>query len=69
MAIAERIAGGEDPESARLAAIKEFGNVLQAKEDARQVWRGGAVAMLVDVCRTCASASACCSRTPDSRWS
>ena len=43
MAIADRIAGGEDPESARLAAIKEFGNVLQAQEDARQVWRGGAV--------------------------
>ncbi len=42
MAIADRIAGGEDPESARLAAIKEFGNVLQAQEDARQVWRGGA---------------------------
>ena len=49
MAIAERIAGGEDPESARLAAIKEFGNVLQAQEDARQVWRGGGVAALLDV--------------------
>ncbi len=49
MAIAERIAGGEDPESARLAAIKEFGNVLQAQEDARQVWRGGVVAMLIDL--------------------
>jgi macrolide transport system ATP-binding/permease protein len=49
MAIAERIAGGEDPESARLAAINEFGNVLQAREDARQVWRGGVVASLTDV--------------------
>jgi hypothetical protein len=49
MAIAERIAGGEDPESARLAAINEFGNVLQAQEEARQVWRGSAVAMLIDV--------------------
>jgi macrolide transport system ATP-binding/permease protein len=49
MAIADRIAGGEDPESARLAAIKEFGNVLQAREDARQVWRGGVVAALIDV--------------------
>ena len=49
IAIAERIAGGEDPESARLAAIKEFGNVLQAQEDARQVWRGGAVAILSDL--------------------
>lgn len=49
MAIADRVAGGEDPESARLAAIKEFGNVLQVHEDARQVWRGGALAMLIDV--------------------
>ena len=31
MAIADRIAAGEDPESARLAAINEFGNVLQVK--------------------------------------
>ena len=49
MAIAERIAAGEDPESARLAAINEFGNVLQAKEEARDVWRGGLVATLADV--------------------
>ena len=49
MAIAERIAAGEDPDSARLAAINEFGNVLQAKEGARDVWRGGLVATLGDV--------------------
>ena len=49
MAIAERIAAGEDPETARLAAINEFGNVLQAKEEAREVWRGGLVATLADV--------------------
>ncbi len=49
MAIAERIAAGEDPEAARLAAINEFGNVLQAREDARQVWRGGLVALVNDV--------------------
>jgi macrolide transport system ATP-binding/permease protein len=49
MAIAERVAAGDDPESARLAAINEFGNVLQTTEDARQVWRGGVTAMLVDV--------------------
>ena len=49
MALAERIAAGEDPESARLAAINEFGNVLQAKEDAREVWRGGLVALVSDV--------------------
>lgn len=49
MAIADRIADGEDPESARLAAMKEFGNVLQAKEATRQVWRGGIVAAVIDV--------------------
>jgi predicted permease len=49
MAIADRVAAGEDPESARLAAAHEFGNVLQTKEDARQVWRGNAAAMLTDV--------------------
>jgi macrolide transport system ATP-binding/permease protein len=49
MAIAERVAAGEDPQSARLAAIKEFGNPLQAREDARQVWRGGLVATIIDI--------------------
>src|SRR5688500_3567395 len=49
MAIAERIAAGEAPEAARLAAANEFGNVLQTREDARQVWRGGLVAMVIDI--------------------
>jgi macrolide transport system ATP-binding/permease protein len=49
MAIAERIAAGEDPESARLAALNEFGNPLQMKEDARDVWRGGLVALIADI--------------------
>ena len=48
MAIAERIAAGDDRESARLAAINEFGNVLQAREEARQVWRGNTAAVLTD---------------------
>lgn len=49
MAVADRIAGGEDPQAARLAAMNEFGNALQAKEDARQVWRGRFVAIVTDV--------------------
>lgn len=49
MAVAERIAAGEDPGTARLAAMQEFGNPLQAKEDARQVWRGGFVALVADL--------------------
>lgn len=49
MAVAERMAGGEDATSARLSATREFGNVLQMKEDARQVWRGGLMTLLTDV--------------------
>lgn len=49
MAIADHIAAGEDPASARLSATKEFGNPLQAREDARQVWRGRVVAIVTDV--------------------
>jgi macrolide transport system ATP-binding/permease protein len=49
MAIAERIANGEDPRSARLAAINEFGNPLQMKEDARDVWRGRFIPPVVDI--------------------
>lgn len=48
MATADRIAAGEDPESARLGALHEFGNPLQMKEDARAVWRGGLVALIAD---------------------
>jgi predicted permease len=49
MAIADRVAAGEDPPSARLAALNEFGNPLQTAEDARQVWRGRFVAVVADV--------------------
>jgi macrolide transport system ATP-binding/permease protein len=38
MAEQDRIAGGADRESARLAALKEFGNVPLVTEDARMVW-------------------------------
>ena len=49
MAITEHIEAGEDPESARLAAINEFGNVLRTKEAARPVWQGGVDRDGVDV--------------------
>ena len=39
LSIQERIARGEDPEAARLAAIKEFGNVLLTRESIERVWR------------------------------
>ncbi len=39
MAERERIEDGADPESARLSALKEFGNVPLTAEAARRVWR------------------------------
>jgi putative ABC transport system permease protein len=36
--VKERIDRGEDPESARLAALKEFGNVTLTRESIRRVW-------------------------------
>jgi predicted permease len=35
----ERIDRGEDPEAARLAALKEFGNVTLTRDSMRAVWR------------------------------
>jgi predicted permease len=39
LSIRERIERGEDPEEARLAALKEFGNVLLTRDSIRRVWR------------------------------
>jgi predicted permease len=39
LSVKERIERGEDPEAARLAALKEFGNVLLTQESMREVWR------------------------------
>jgi predicted permease len=38
MAARDRIADGADPEAARQAAVKEFGNVTLIREAARRVW-------------------------------
>ena len=38
--IKERIDRGEDPEAARLAALREFGYVPQLREEMRRVWYG-----------------------------
>ena len=40
MAARDRVADGEDHQTARLAALKEFGNVTLTSEAARRVWRG-----------------------------
>jgi predicted permease len=39
ISIKERIERGEDPASARLAALKEFGNVTLTRDSMRGVWR------------------------------
>src|SRR5689334_3104834 len=39
ISIKERIERGEDPESARLAAMKEFGNLTLTRDSIRSVWR------------------------------
>jgi len=41
MAVADRVRDGEHPEAARLAALKEFGNVTGTRERTRQAWAGG----------------------------
>ena len=40
IAIKERIDRGEDPEAARLAALREFGYIPHARESMRRVWYG-----------------------------
>ena len=40
MAVADRVRDGEDPKSARLAALKEFGNVTLTREHTRGTWAG-----------------------------
>src|SRR5207247_2394351 len=39
ISIKERIDRGEDPAAARLAALKEFGNVTLTRDSIRRVWR------------------------------
>src|SRR5438477_7211521 len=38
ISIKERVERGEDPEAARLAALKEFGNVTLTRDSMRGVW-------------------------------
>ena len=40
ISIQERIERGEDPKAARLAALREFGYIPQARESMRRVWYG-----------------------------
>src|SRR5438093_11089909 len=38
LSVKERIERGEDPEAARLAALREFGNVTLTRDAIRRVW-------------------------------
>jgi putative ABC transport system permease protein len=49
MAIADRVRDGEDAKTARLAALKEFGNVTLTRERTRQAWAGGWRVWLLDL--------------------
>lgn len=49
MATRDRIADGLDPRAARLAALKEFGNVTRARETTRATWNGGWRVWLLDL--------------------
>jgi len=48
MAIGDRVRDGEDPKAARLAALKDFGNVTLTRERTRQAWSGAWRLWLVD---------------------
>src|SRR4249920_3726637 len=39
LSVKERVERGEDPEAARLAALKEFGNVTLTRDSMRAVWQ------------------------------
>src|SRR4051812_16767937 len=39
LSVKERIERGEDPDAARLAALREFGNVTLTRDSMRAVWR------------------------------
>src|SRR3982751_4897422 len=45
ISIKERIDRGEDPEAARLAALREFGNVTLTRDSMRAVWRPHGIEM------------------------
>jgi putative ABC transport system permease protein len=51
LSVKERIERGEDPASARLAALKEFGNVTLTRDSMRGVWRHRWLEVVEAFCR------------------
>src|SRR5688572_14850815 len=64
MATRDRVADGADPEVARLAARKEFGNVTLTREATRLTWGGLWIERLADVARDTAYAFRLLLRSP-----
>jgi predicted permease len=64
IAMQERIAAGEDPETARLAARREFGNVTLTAEATRLVWRGHVVERVLDIWQDVRYATRLLGRSP-----
>jgi putative ABC transport system permease protein len=48
LSIKERVERGEDPEAARLAALREFGYIPQMRDSMRRVWHSGALDKIFD---------------------
>jgi putative ABC transport system permease protein len=49
MAVRDRVETGDDPEAARLSALREFGNVTLTREAAQSVWRRWWIAIASDL--------------------
>src|SRR5258707_12613069 len=49
MSVRERVEAGEDPQAARLAALREFGNVTLTREATESVWRRWWLALAGDL--------------------
>jgi predicted permease len=64
MAAQDRIADGEDPRSARLASLKEFGNVTLTREATRLSWGGVWRSHVTDISQDFRYAIRTLSRTP-----
>ncbi len=64
MAEEDRASAGEDPQSARFAALKDFGNVTLTREATRRSWGGAWADRLADVLRDATYAVRLLRRSP-----
>jgi predicted permease len=64
MAERDRVAAGADPEAARLASLREFGNVLLVREATRRSWRSDGRERLIDLVQDVRYATRVLRRSP-----